>query len=392
MGLFGPPNVEKMKAKGDVKGLIKALGYQKDMQVSTAAADALIEMSAPGFEPLIAALADREWRVRTAAADLLVKIGAPAVEPLVAALKDRNRPGREAVASVLGQIGDVRAVGPLIAALGRSPVRTAAVDALVKIGAPAVKALTGALTSSHGGAAEVLVRIGTPAVEPLIAALTGSPMLASEATAVLAKIGAPAVGSLIAALRGSDGSLRRAAAGVLDKMGWRPAQDEISAAYWVVKRQWGKCVEIGAPAAGPLAGALMDSDSGARRAAADALDKIGWQPSQDEKGAAYWVLKREWDKCLDLGAPAVAPLIAALGDSARPVRKAAAEVLVKLYRSGQLDKARWFLVWEQRHKISSHKDGPSHSDGYFSTRSSDCSTHTDESNHADEGIGVPFPE
>jgi hypothetical protein len=27
MGLFGPPDVEKMKAKGDVKGLIKALGY-----------------------------------------------------------------------------------------------------------------------------------------------------------------------------------------------------------------------------------------------------------------------------------------------------------------------------------------------------------------------------
>ena len=25
MGLFGPPNVEKMKARGDVKGLIKAL-------------------------------------------------------------------------------------------------------------------------------------------------------------------------------------------------------------------------------------------------------------------------------------------------------------------------------------------------------------------------------
>jgi len=29
MPLFGPPNVEKLKAKRDVKGLIKALGYQK---------------------------------------------------------------------------------------------------------------------------------------------------------------------------------------------------------------------------------------------------------------------------------------------------------------------------------------------------------------------------
>ena len=30
MPLFGPPNVKKLKAKGNVKGLIKALGYDKD--------------------------------------------------------------------------------------------------------------------------------------------------------------------------------------------------------------------------------------------------------------------------------------------------------------------------------------------------------------------------
>ena len=30
MGLFGPPNVEEMQAKGDVKGLIKGLGYWND--------------------------------------------------------------------------------------------------------------------------------------------------------------------------------------------------------------------------------------------------------------------------------------------------------------------------------------------------------------------------
>ena len=30
MGLFGPPNVEKLKAKSDIDGLIKALAYEKD--------------------------------------------------------------------------------------------------------------------------------------------------------------------------------------------------------------------------------------------------------------------------------------------------------------------------------------------------------------------------
>ena len=43
MPLFGganPPNVEDLEAKGDVGGLIKALGYQKDGQLRSAAVPA----------------------------------------------------------------------------------------------------------------------------------------------------------------------------------------------------------------------------------------------------------------------------------------------------------------------------------------------------------------
>jgi hypothetical protein len=40
MSLFGPPNVEKMKANRDVEGLVKALGYQKDTNVRKEAAGA----------------------------------------------------------------------------------------------------------------------------------------------------------------------------------------------------------------------------------------------------------------------------------------------------------------------------------------------------------------
>ena len=56
MALFGPPNVEKMKAKKDVKGLIKALGYKKDASVGKAATIALVEIGEPVIEPLIAAI------------------------------------------------------------------------------------------------------------------------------------------------------------------------------------------------------------------------------------------------------------------------------------------------------------------------------------------------
>lgn len=46
-----------MKAKGDVKGLIKALGYQKDSRARRVAAEALVGIAdTRAIEPLIIAL------------------------------------------------------------------------------------------------------------------------------------------------------------------------------------------------------------------------------------------------------------------------------------------------------------------------------------------------
>jgi HEAT repeat protein len=47
MGLFGPPDVAKLKARRDVLGLIKAMGYDKDASIQRAAADALREIGDP---------------------------------------------------------------------------------------------------------------------------------------------------------------------------------------------------------------------------------------------------------------------------------------------------------------------------------------------------------
>jgi HEAT repeat protein len=76
MPLFGPPNVEKLKAKRDAPGLIKALGYQKDGHVREAAAEALGQIrDARAVEPLIAALKDPYANVRKAAAEALEALG-----------------------------------------------------------------------------------------------------------------------------------------------------------------------------------------------------------------------------------------------------------------------------------------------------------------------------
>jgi HEAT repeat protein len=104
MPLFGLPNVKKMEAQGDVKGLIRVLRSKHES-------------------------------VRNSAADALARIGEPAVEPLIAALKDESTQVRDTAVVALGKTGDARAMEPLIAALkAESVLRPLAYDALVEIG------------------------------------------------------------------------------------------------------------------------------------------------------------------------------------------------------------------------------------------------------------------
>ena len=88
MALFGPPDIKKLKATGNVKGLVKALGYQKDWVVRRDAAWALGDIGdARAVEQLISALGDEKWYVRYAAVQALGKIGdARAAEQLISAL------------------------------------------------------------------------------------------------------------------------------------------------------------------------------------------------------------------------------------------------------------------------------------------------------------------
>ena len=162
-GLLGPPNVEKLKARGDVWRLVNALHYQNDDSVSRNAAQALVEIGEPAVQPLIACLWNRDQS--HLAVELLAEIGEPAIEPLIAALKKAFRPHervaiikalaeigppavlpliavlkngwvteRQNAARALGQIGDERAIAPLVAALKDEDVDYLATKALKQIG------------------------------------------------------------------------------------------------------------------------------------------------------------------------------------------------------------------------------------------------------------------
>jgi HEAT repeat protein len=292
-----------------VESLIDALRHH-DSLVRQVAARGLGQIGdARAVEPLIGALRGRE-DVRAVAAQALGQIDdGRAVEPLISALKDGGSNVRAAAARALGQLGDVQAVDRLIGALKdhESSVRQAATLALGEIGdARAVEPLIGALKGREdvrSATAAALGEIADPrAVEPLIAALKDWRVCVPAAEA-LARIGAPAAAPLVAALSDRNEVVRNAAAEAL-------------------------IVQIGAPAVKPLVAALGDEREAVRITAADTLDRLAWSPDGGEAGAAYWAVRGQWDKCVQIGSRAVEFLIVVMNRWQRAdLRRAAAGAL-----------------------------------------------------------------
>lgn len=226
MSLFGPPNINKLKAKGDVQGLIRALSFGRRLS----------------FE--------KDPRVSKAAAGALGEIGGPAVEAmrhiLIDTTKDYGSHAREDVIEALGEIGDDLAVEALEHALsiyngemGRGPtlpsrffrvgeLRQAAIDALARIGAPVDKSLTADPSWESAAAAKTkseLAKIRSSRdVDFLVAALEyhypgDSEGVRPVAARALGQIGdARAVEPLNAAREKEDEDLRKAAAWALRKI------------------------------------------------------------------------------------------------------------------------------------------------------------------------------
>ncbi|MBA7502605.1 hypothetical protein ES706_01198 [subsurface metagenome] len=123
MSLFGlfKPNVEKLKAKKDVEGLIKALMHE-NLDLRWKAARALGEIGDKrAVQPLIQGLKDVNDYVRDHAGRALGKIGEPALEPLIQLLKVEEDTKvtyhvEMALLNILEKIGEL-AVEPLIQAL-----------------------------------------------------------------------------------------------------------------------------------------------------------------------------------------------------------------------------------------------------------------------------------
>jgi len=121
MILFGGtkrPNIETLKQKNDIDGLIEALDYQEDHNIRREAALALGQIGdSHAIDPLINCLQDHKL-VREVAARSLGEIGdSKSINPLIQLLNDQDWEVRGSAAKALGKIGDEKALHPLINAL-----------------------------------------------------------------------------------------------------------------------------------------------------------------------------------------------------------------------------------------------------------------------------------
>ncbi|HTX67505.1 MAG TPA: HEAT repeat domain-containing protein [Opitutaceae bacterium] len=300
---------------GDVRAIepLLAAVTSKAPETAAAALAALGALHDPRALPaIIGALAAKDDSVGAQAVDAIARFGAPAVEPLLASLHDPKARVRARAAEALGRIGDARAVGPLVDLLKQAP--SADPPAADENAPAAPKADTDesadAIPDVRQAAAEALGKLGAPAVEPLLGCLTADDAtVCALAAKALGEIkDARAAEPLVAAL------LQR------QKSGDSDARDALVAAL----------VALGPPAVAPLAAHLQDDDIDIRRTVAEPLDGLKFVPTEDADKAAFWVLRKSWDDLVKLGAPAVAPLIAALKSDDNETQSGAAEALGKL--------------------------------------------------------------
>jgi HEAT repeat protein len=306
---------EALGQLGDARAVDLLIGYLKDedSEIRASAARGLAQLGdARSVVPLIVCLRDRECYVSWTAAGALGKLGdARAIEPLIDCLKGHSAGHldlRVAAATALGQLGDTQAYEPLIACLQHSDsdVRRAAANALGQLGdTRAIEPLIDYLKNPSGdpsAAAEALIKLGEPAVGPLIA------MLKESTTTTLAAYRDSGVYPYESA---EDRFILDSAAKALGGLGDARAIEPLIAylkyprgSYWADGSSAAAeaLIKLGEPAAGPLIACLKDSNVGVRLSAAMALGRIG-----DTR--------------------AVKPLIGCLKDTEEDVRAAAATAL-----------------------------------------------------------------
>jgi HEAT repeat protein len=428
--------------KPAIELLIQALENQS-LETCKRSAEVLGRIGEPlAVGPLIISLKNGHPQLKDAAMKALVQIGDKrAVEPLIEALEAKSRNAARA----LGQIGDERAIEPLIEALKEKDIRETAAKALDSLGWVPGKDDQSALYFIVKGEFNKCAEIGEQAVDPLIKELKRDDFLTREQTKkALIEIGEPSVKPLINILNNNafkNYQLCAVSAEVLEAIGWTPSDDETAAVYYIARNEWDECVKLGPTAVDPLLSALKGKknevrisaaltlgkigdpqavtpliaalnegfpyaaealgqigdkraidplidalkDVFSRSVAAKALESFGWSPNDDEIKAWYYIAKNEWEKCIEIGDPAVAPLIVSLKRQDWEERNVAAKTLAALYRSGNLDQEKNRLLISDHEYLITKGHVDTHEDEWI------CDFNIKDDRTDIPGTGVDFP-
>jgi len=366
-----------------VPALIEMLSYHRDPAARLAAAEALGSLKDPrAVAPLVQIMMgglNMFPDLYQRAEQSLVQMGAAAVDPILALFNGAPHNTKFRLAMVLRDMG--------WAPDDHSPAAAwywmvqSKWEQCLAVGAPAEEALLYALNEfSLAGALNVVAALGRAksslALQILCAALEGeNPEVRTAAADALVGFGPAAVEPLLAVLNGNKTPARAKAAGVLGKLG------DARALPVLKKYADDKAVSVRAAVTQALAGlggvdavdgmlqALGDANKEARKAAGNGLLRLldaalprlipllgdanplvrsevtrvlvdaGWQPQADDSGAWYYINRKMWDQCLNVGEPAVQPLLRVLGDETADEhsRAEAARVLGELGSPSAVD-------------------------------------------------------
>lgn len=236
---LGKPNIEKMEKKKDIKGLIKALNYDKniyDYKIRKKALEAIFRVCDDNnrVETLITALSyTSDYNLKLDIIKVIGKTKDPRViDALKMELKEDNELVRLNAVEALDNINDPLVIGPLVNTLDDEyiDVRRASIEALIKIGDPntndallkSLYSLLSAYDWKHRKyAANTLGNIGDArSVERLIKVLKDENMETRiAASQSLIRIGEPSVMPLIKTLKNNDLKMQREAIKALGTIG-----------------------------------------------------------------------------------------------------------------------------------------------------------------------------
>jgi HEAT repeat protein len=327
----GPPDVADLKARGDAKGLVKALDFKDDYTARVKAVDALGDLGDPCAIPALLELAgdEEEPILRAYAAFSLAKLGDSRGVPFLLVAVERG-PGCDVAARALGQLGCVEAVAPLVHILRElrvdqdAPARfwLVVVDALGAIGDP------GAVDALLDWQSNLGVGWLWDHRDDLY------PKFRTSVVNALASCGQHAVPTLVA----HQSSVPEAAL-ALAMLDWTPESDDERLASALSRHQWAEAAEVGPSAVAPLLAELKgtgSSDVDGRASEkiieiARALESIGdaraVEPlvqvlSSDLRGLSVSGHARIRAAIADalgsIGEPAIQPLVTMIGEPGRP--------------------------------------------------------------------------